>query len=418
MRMQRVAICCAAMVTPLGHDVAAVLEKVRRGDNAFEEVPGLSSEGCRSSLAGRVDLDGIRPWLPSRRFLRLPPHDQIFAAVAQRCLTDAGLMGRRLEVDPDRLGLFLGTSRGPLDCVEAISTAISEGRPREVDPLKFQQTVLNAPLGHFSIQHKISGPCVTFSNGNVSAVGALDAAIASLGLGEIDFALVAGVDTLSPGYYRAMSDLRVLSPQDDSPEGSRPFAVDRNGAVVSEGAACVLLRRSEDLPASMENEVLRVTGVGFANDGGSYWGNAPDGQGFALAIREALREAAADGMGVATVWASAAGNMEADAAEAKGLEICFGDRLSSVAVWCPKASWGEMGSASVIASLGLVLEGHRRGDELTPPGWSPVDPIFESGRSTGAGVCDGSLVILNESSRGGLNAAVVLNLGSSGEGGE
>ena len=117
--------------------------------------------------------------------------------------------------------------------------------PDAVDPLLFSETVFNAPASLLSIKLGIYGPCIAvpMSKGGVGSI--IVQAINFLNLGIIDYALVGAAEELSHLVREAYYHLGVLSPSDDYPEGSRPFDKTRNGFVLSEGAAFVLLEKYE-----------------------------------------------------------------------------------------------------------------------------------------------------------------------------
>lgn len=358
-------------LTPYGGSVDALWARVLESDPSFGSGGDPEVLGGPPRSRATVPEDALLAALPTRRFRRLPRQAQMVVGAGARCLEDAGIFRPSSAFDPERIGIFLGTSRGPLEAVENLSVDLIAGR-RQVNPLDFQESVYNAPLGHLSIHCKITGPCVALSDGAASGLQALEMALQGLLSGRLDLALVGGVDSLTDRYVRAMADCRVLSGRAGRPERMLPFSAARDGLILGEGAVFLALevpgcRKGSGPP----RRYLRVAAARIASEGAPHYANDPDGAGFERAVRQCLAEAGASAGEVDLVLAAASGQRQLDRAEWRAIGRLWEDQgagppvASAPSVTSVKGSLGDLGAGTQLAGLALLAEVFDR--ELLPP---------------------------------------------------
>jgi len=395
-------------LTPFGRGLGQAWSKIVRGERSFGVMPQFSAGPVKPHLCGLVSDEDIDTCLPSRKFVRLPRYSKLVLSSAAECLRDAGLERLGKAMDPERIGVFLGTARGPQEAVESISLKLVEGAPHQINPLHFQETVYNAPLGHLSIHYGITGMCVAFSSGQASGLQALDAAVSFLDTRKIDLALVGGVDTVTEIYMRGMADVRVLSPQGGGREETAPFAAARNGTIVGEGGAFLALERNDSNRARGGARYAEIVSTAIASDGFSHYRNDPSGKGFEYAIRKCLQGANLTAKDIHLIIACASGQPELDRSEWSGIASACGDDAARIPVTSIKGVSGDLGAASQILAVALCSEIFKNG--LIPGTFHdhPLDPdcpLQIIRKSIEAPV---ETALLNEASWGGVNATVFL----------
>lgn len=395
-------------ITPFGRGVKQAFRKMIKGESCFTALPDSYGLVRKHRLCSKIPDKEINSLLPSRKFLRLPRYSKLVISTVAECLRDAGLEQIKKNVDPSRVGIFLGTSRGPQEAVESISLKLVNGRPQQINPLHFQETVYNAPLGHLSIYYGITGPCVAFSSGVASGLQALEVAASFLASGKIDLALVGGVDTMTKIYFRGMADMKVLSPKYGNREEVAPFAEDRSGTIVGEGGAFIALEREESNRARSGQKYAKLVSSAIASDAFSYYQNDTSGKGFEYAIRQCLLEGESGHKDIDLIIACASGQPDLDCAEWRGIMSIWGKEVNQVPVTSIKGISGDLGAATQILALVLCREIFEQGLIPGTCHTGPLDPdcplkvLQESIKG------QVSTVLINEASWGGINASVIL----------
>ncbi|HTQ79631.1 MAG TPA: beta-ketoacyl synthase N-terminal-like domain-containing protein [Thermoanaerobaculia bacterium] len=389
-------------LTPLGHDRETLWQRVVRGER------GYVLNGGRP--AGRIAEEELDDRLPARKYRRLPRYSKLVLAAAAAAIADLGGEKVWAGFDLSRVGVFLGTGRGPLEAVESLSDDLVAGQARQVNATHFQETVYNAPLGHLSIHYGITGPCVAISSGTASGLLALEMAVAALAAGRIDLALVGGVDTFTSGYQDGMGDAGVLAGSRGRRPDMAPFAADRNGIVIGEGGLFVVLERGSVLErraGSSGGRLARLSGIASASDGFSFYGNEPGGAGFAHAIRGCLAAAGIAPSEVDFIFASAGGERQLDRAEWEGIGQVWGGRPAAP-VTALKGLTGDMGAASALFALAVGCEVFQR--DLIPGlvQEGDLDPACDLDVPRAARPVRVERALVNEAAWGGVNASVLL----------
>jgi 3-oxoacyl-[acyl-carrier-protein] synthase II len=398
----------AGLLSPSGGDLETVWSRLLEGRAAWSPGPALNGNGRRHELSARIEDAAIDERLPARAFRRLPRYSKLFLAAAASCLRDLGGEGLPAGVRPERVGVFLGTSRGPLEAVESISFDLLDGRARHVNAVQFQETVYNAPLGHLSIHYGITGPCIAMSSGGASGLLALEMAVSSLRAGRLDLALVGGVDSLTETYRRGMSDAGVLSPARGGSEQMAPFAADRNGTLAAEGGVFLAIETAASAERRGARRDLELLSAVSVSDGASFYANDPEGRGFRRALRTCLREAELSPAAVDLILASATGERQLDRAEWRGIAEVWGGDPSSVLVTSFKGLLGDMGAANALLSVALCHRIFERGMVPGAPSAARLDPECPLRVAAASQPASPRTILVNEASWGGINASAAV----------
>ncbi|MBK8231544.1 MAG: hypothetical protein IPK72_13375 [Candidatus Eisenbacteria bacterium] len=400
--MGRYMVVSSAVTTALGTTPEAVCSALLEGRAGFS--PRTVRVGRRASehLVGELPQTTLEEGLPSQRFRRLPRLDQLVASSAARAWEAVPEPFR--SVAPERVGIYFGTARGPIEVSEDLSASLARGATRETDPVKFQETVLNAPVAHLALHYRWRGPCTTFAAGNVSGLVALDAALRSLSLGHVDVAVVGGADVFTDFYLSALDDLRMLSRTAVTRGGPRPLARDRDGTCLGEGAAFLNITRSG--AGSGEGHGRRgIQASHLSAVVDSHHGFAMDGAGCASAISGVLQALRSGPEAVHGVYCAATGDEALDGAELAGLSRLFGSRLDDLVLHTPKRWLGDIGAAASLVSLLLALHAPAVGVRRKAPHDGRASMVeAATGSSSGCALTE----VVHEAAHGGLHGAVLV----------
>jgi 3-oxoacyl-[acyl-carrier-protein] synthase II len=386
-------------ISPLGTGIDALWANICGGVSAFAPNETLSALTKKHTLAAVVPDDVINALLPAARYRRLPRYSRLALAAVAQCLSDLPLRALPKGFLTSRVGVFMGTSIGPLESVEHIAVELIANNPKAVNPLDFQESVYNAPLGHVSVHYGITGPCIALSSGDASGLAAMEMALTFLANEQIDLALVGGVDALTAFYYKGMSDLNVLTPG-----RMAPFARDRNGTILSEGAAFLSIENEEVNRLRNGRRYGRIAGVASACDGFSFYRNDPEGSGFRLAMENCLAASGLEARDIGAIVAAASGQKHLDRAEWLGIRAIWGD--DDVPVTSLRGLVGDMGAGTALLMCALACEIFRRG--VIPPTVPSTDSEFGLNILREPLQREVDALLLNEASWGGMNSSVIL----------
>ncbi len=350
------------VVSPLG-PAPAFFAGLVGGATGIREVEGASAPRLDDAGAPRLEArvrdftarDHIRPAL----LRRMDRCSQMVVASCRMALADAGLT--LAGADAENAGVVVGTAFGNLTESEHFLRGLFAKGPALANPLTFPNLVLNAPAGYVAIDLGIHGPNLTVVRGEASGEAALALAYDTIATGQADVLLAGGVDELSPALRQIHADLHLLSPgARGGEEWSSPFDRARNGLVMGEGAAMLLLERAEHAAARGARVLAELVGHASESVPASPhdWPTvAAAAEARALGRALAARDfrAGARGDGATLVVSCANSTPRLDAVEAARLATLLGPDDGRTLVTSLKGAIGELGAAGALGAAAAVL---------------------------------------------------------------
>ena len=352
MNGRRVVVTGLGALTPAGHDVPSTWASLTAGRSAVERAPRLEAAGCRSHIAAEIrGFDGER--LPSRQpVARLGRSVQFAVAAALEAWRDARLDPTSLDLS--RCAVVLGTGFG--DAAETFEQSRNylKSGVHGINPAYVPRAMINAGSAHVSLEFGLRGPSFTVGSACASAGHAIGLAMRLIRWGDADVVLTGGTEEISCVLAAAAFDnLRALSVRNDAPsEASRPFDRDRDGFVIGEGAAVLVLEAWDHALGRGARSYAELGGVGFSSEAHHLTAPDPTGDGAALAMRTALDDARRRPEDVAYVNAHGTSTRLNDAMETRAIHQVLGPHARRVAVSSTKSMIGHLIGAS--AAVGLV----------------------------------------------------------------
>ncbi|HTI75107.1 MAG TPA: KasA/KasB family beta-ketoacyl-ACP synthase, partial [Mycobacterium sp.] len=325
------------------------------------------------------------------------------------------VLGRRLwksagapDVDPRRLMISIGLALGSTEEIAVAYDSWAEKGLRAVSPLAVQMYMPNAPAAAVGLELQAKAGIISPVMADASGAAAIAEAWRHIVLGEADIAICGGVETQIEGVpVASLWQLGLLSTNNDDPAGAcRPFDKDRDGMVLGEAGALMLIETEEHARARGAPILARVMGAATTSDGYDPVEPNPSGQLAADAITRAIEVAGLTPADIDHVNAHATGTTRGDLAEARAIRHAFGNH--NPAVYAPKAALGHsLGAAGAVEAV-LTVQALR--DGVVPPtlNLKDLDPEIEldvvSGNSRRA---DYRYAVANSFGLGGNNVAVV-----------
>ncbi|QIG40621.1 beta-ketoacyl-[acyl-carrier-protein] synthase family protein [Microbacterium sp. 4R-513] len=335
---------------------------------------------------------------------RLDPSSQFALVAAIEAWNDAG----GPDVEPERLGVDFATGIGGLHTLLDGWDILREKGPRRVLPMTVPMLMPNAAAGNLSLHFNARAYARTVASACASSTESIVNAIEHLRSGLADVVIAGGTESvIHPVTIAAFSSMQALSRRNDSPEtASRPGSIDRDGFVMGEGAAVLILETEEHAKARGAKIYAAVVGGGVTADSYHITANDPEGTGAARAVRMALEMADASPEDVTHINAHATSTPVGDPNEYVALKTVFGSRIDDIPVSATKASTGHLlGGTGALEAIFTILALR---DRVAPPTINittqdPEVPFRISGETQALG--DGQqLAISNSFGFGGHNA--------------
>jgi 3-oxoacyl-[acyl-carrier-protein] synthase II len=347
--MTALAVSGLGAVAPHGDDVQALFAALMRGESAVREV---FPEPDRPAPAATLAFDPAR-WFSKLQLAGVDRVSQIAVAAASLALQDAGIAGD--DVDPERIGIYLGCGMGG---AAALESAYRMGeRSGRVPPLTIPAFMPNAPAAHVAMRLGVRGPVLSYSVACASSAVAIGEAAKALRRGEIDVAIAGGTEALIvPGVVRAWQAMQTLAGYEPgaAAQACRPFARDRSGFALGEGAAFLVLESTERAAARGRRAHALLAGCGLSCDATHL--TKPDAGGQQRALRAALADADLTPADVGYCNAHGTATKIGDLVESDALRAVWGDAADDLRASSTKALHGHLlGAAGALEALITVL---------------------------------------------------------------
>lgn len=290
---------------------------------------------------------------------RLDPSSQYALIAAREAWQDAGAP----EVDPERIGTAIGSGIGGVWTLLDQWDVLKEKGPRRVYPLAVPMLMPNGPSAAVSLELHARA-------GSHTAVSACSSGAESMGLGiemirsgRADVVVAGGTEAaVHPMPIAGFAAMQALSTRNDAPErASRPYDVDRDGFVLGEGAAVIVLESEEHAKARGARIYAELASVGMSSDAHHITAPEPDGSGAARAMRFAVENAGASLEDIVHINAHATSTPVGDIAEYNAIRRAFGDHTDNIAVTATKSMTGHLlGAAGALEAVLTILSLHHR----------------------------------------------------------
>lgn len=409
MSKRRVVITGIGAVTPIGSTVEGLWEGLRRERSAVGAVTRFDPSIFRSHNAAEVNDFVATDHLERKKARRLDRFGQFSVATARMAIEDAGI---HLESeDREQIGSTMGTALGGLEFAEGqLNLYLKEGI-RAVDPMLALCVFGGAASCNIAIELGVSGPNSTNSMSCASGTLAIGEGFRFIRDGYADVMICGGAEApLAPLCFGAFSIIRAMSTRNEDPgSASRPFDKDRDGFVMGEGAAVVILEEYDRAVARGARIYAEVAGFGFTNDAYHMTAPRPDGSQAARSMRLALRDAHVGPEEIGYVNAHGSSTPLNDSTETKAIKDVFGDAAYSVRVSGTKGYYGHaLGASGAIETAISALAIER---EWLPPtvNLAVADEACDLNFVPGTGRSERvEHVLTNSFGFGGINAALVL----------
>ncbi len=411
---RRVWITGIGLITAVGSGLPAFRAGLRAGCSPIKRIDRFDPSAFRSQVAAQVDdfepLDHMEP----KTARQLDRFSQFGLATGRMALADARLVpGEDRAASAERTGIYLGSALGGIVYAEEQHERYLERGIRSVSPTLALAVFGGAAPANLGIALGVHGPILSTANSCASSTVAIGEALGAIRAGEIDAAIAGGAEVpLSPLAFGAFDIIRALSSRNDDPAGAaRPFDHGRDGFVMGEGAALLVLEAADVAQARGAEPYAELLGYGATSDAFHMVQPRPDGSQAGRAATIALADARVGPDEIDYVNAHASSTPLGDLAEARAIGLALGDRAQQIPVSGTKALYGHPLGASGGIEAAICALAIRDGWVPASVGLHEPDPeidallpgLLREGR---AGRYE--RILSTSFGFGGLNAALIL----------
>ncbi len=409
MAQRRVVITGVGAVTPIGTGADDLWAGLGRRSSAVRTITRFDPAPFRSHIAAEIPDFRPQDHLDAKRAKRLDRFSQLAVTCARLALGDAELDTAR--EDPDRIGTMMGSALGGVSFAESQVVNYLRDGVKGLDAALALTVFAGAASCNIAIEFGCTGPNATNAMSCASGTIAVGEAFHVVRDGRADLMLAGGAEApLAPLTFGAFSNIRAMSTRNDDPaHASRPFDAQRDGFVMGEGAAVLVLEERDRAIARGAKIYAEVVGHAYTNDAYHMTAPRPDGRQAARAIRLALADGDVTPSEVGYVNAHGSSTLLNDSTETTAIKQVFGDHAYRLAVSGTKGYYGHaLGASGAIEAAICALAIERR---WLPPtlNLERADPACDLDCLPGNGRdASPAVVVSNSFGFGGINASLVL----------
>lgn len=353
--LNRVVITGMGAITPLGLTVTDTWDGLMAGRSGIDTISRFDASELRTRFAGEVRGFDATNYMDRKEARRLDPYIQYAMAAAKEAMMDAGLS--LTHEDPSRMGVIIASGIGGVQSTYEGQAMAQERGLRKISPFMVPNMLVDSAAGRVAIEYNFQGPNHSVVSACASGTSASGEAFELIRRGDADVMLVGGAEAaLTPTIFAGFDIIGALSQHNENPAGAcRPFDSNRDGFVMSEGAAVLVMEALEHALARGAHIYAEVIGYGSSNDAYNMVAPHEEGRGAADAMRMALRKARDYGVqldNVDYINAHGTGTRYNDISETLAIKNVFGERAYDVRISSTKSMTGHLlGGAGAIETI-------------------------------------------------------------------
>lgn len=376
--MRRVVVTGMGTVSPCGLDVASTWQSLVEGKSGIAPITHFDASEYAVRIAGEVKGFNVEKYIEKKKVRESDLFIHYAIAAADEALAFAQFEAKE-EEQKERVGTIIGVGLGGLPIIEAMARTLVEKGPRRISPYFIPAIISNLAPGQLSMRYGFKGSSFTTTSACASGAHAIGEATRAIRLGELDACLTGGTESTVTGLGIAgFSQMRALSTRNDEPEkASRPWDRDRDGFVMGEGAAMLLLEEYESAKKRGAPILAEVLGYGTTADAYHMTSPSPEGEGAQRSMRMALRNAGLEPSDIGYINAHATSTGVGDINELLAVRHVFGEHATKdLAVSSTKSMTGHLlGAAGALESV-VCIQALTTG--VLPPTINLDQPIEEA----------------------------------------
>ena len=357
MQLRRVVVTGLGALTPVGNSAPETWEALVNGVNGIAPITAFDATNFKTQFAGEVKGFDITSMMDRKEARKLDRYSQFSVWVANEALQDSGL--DLDKEDRSRVGVIWGSGMGGLQSLEEEVSLFAEGDgvPR-YNPFMIPKAIPSIAAGQISIRFGLGGLSYSVSTACSSSSHAVGSAFDQIRLGHADVLLTGGADAdITPAGVGGFNSLHALSTRNDSPQtASRPFSKSRDGFVLGEGAACLILEDYEHAKARGAKIYAEIVGIGMTSDAYHMTAPDPEGKGAERVMRLAIKDAGLETEQIDFINTHGTSTPLGDVAELQAIQRVFGEHVYEMNLDSTKSMTGHLiGATGAVEALACIM---------------------------------------------------------------
>ena len=404
----RVVVTGLGALTPLGTDAQSSWDGMVKGHSGIKPITSINTEGYPVRFGGQVPDFDIGQFLPPKEARRMDGFIQHGLVAGIQAVEDAGLEPDSLTLD--RIGVAIGSGIGGIKTIETCHDVLLEKGPQKVSPFFVPSCIINMVAGHLSIKYGFQGPNIAVTTACTTGTHNIGLAARMIAYGDADVMVAGGAEkATAPTTMAGFASMKALSARNEDPAAaSRPWDKDRDGFVLSDGAAVIVLESLDHARARGANIYCELVGFGMSADASHMTSPAENGCGAARSMRVALADAELPVTAVDYINAHGTSTPLGDVAETEAIKTVFGHHASTLCVSSTKSMIGHaLGAAGAIEAVISILALQ---NDIAPPTINlenPDEGCDLNYVAQAAQARDINVVLSNSFGFGGTNGTVI-----------
>ena len=353
---RRVVITGMGAITPIGNSVEEFWNGIKEGKTGFGPITYFDTADYRCKLAAEVkDFDPTQ-YMDKKSARRMEQFCQFAVAAAGQAIADAGLIME--QEDPYMVGCSVGSGIGSLQAMEREYDRLKEKGPGRVGPMLVPLMISNMAAGNVSIAYGLKGKSLNVVTACATGTHSIGEAYRTIQYGDADVMVAGGTESsITPIGIAGFSALTALSFSENPQRASIPFDKDRNGFVMGEGSAVVVLEELEHAKRRGAKIYAELIGYGCSSDAYHITSPAEDGSGAATAMLNALKDGGVAPEKLTYINAHGTSTHHNDLFETRAIKLAFGEHAYDLKINSTKSMVGHLlGAAGAVEFVTCVKE--------------------------------------------------------------
>ena len=353
---RRVVVTGMGAITPIGNSVEGFWSGIKEGKTGFGPITYFDTADYRCKLAAEVkDFDPTQ-YMDKKSARRMEQFCQFAVAAAGQAIADAGLIME--QEDPYMVGCSVGSGIGSLQAMEREYDRLKEKGPGRVGPMLVPLMISNMAAGNVSIAYGLKGKSLNVVTACATGTHSIGEAYRTIQYGDADVMVAGGTESsITPIGIAGFSALTALSFSEDPQRASIPFDKDRNGFVMGEGSAVVVLEELEHAKRRGAKIYAELIGYGCSSDAYHITSPAEDGSGAATAMLNALKDGGVAPEELTYINAHGTSTHHNDLFETRAIKLAFGEHAYDLKINSTKSMVGHLlGAAGAVEFVTCVKE--------------------------------------------------------------
>jgi 3-oxoacyl-[acyl-carrier-protein] synthase II len=355
MSQRRVVITGLGTVSPVGNTVEETWQNLKAGKSGIVPITRFDTSDLATKFAGEVKNFDAEALFGKKEARRVDRYTQYAMEAARQAIDDSGLLTN--GTDRDRVGLVIGSCVGGMDTIMNQYDVLKERGPNRVNPFAIPMLLPDMAPARIAIDYRLRGPNMSVVTACATGANSLGEAFEIIARGAADAIVAGGTEAATnPLIIAGFNVMKALSENNDNPAGAcRPFDLNRDGFVMAEGAAILILEELEHAKKRGANILAEFIGYGTSVDANHMAAPPEDGSGAALAMRNAINRAGIESSEIDYINVHGTGTLLNDKTETKVIKDVLGEHAYGINLTSSKSMTGHLfGGAGALEALVCV----------------------------------------------------------------